>query len=405
MESEGRWPGPPPFGYRVTPGAPGRPQVEPAEAELVRACFELYATGEWSLRGLLAWVGTQVDPRTGQTWRAATGSPLKPAWLRSLLSRPAYIGEPVWGRVNQSRLNGGARWERAEAEWSHVNPAIPLEDRGLPPLVDRALWQRVQVLLAERAKHRTAPPAGETTKFLLTSYLHCGYCLAHQPRSTRMIGGWGNPGRARKAGHEPRSSIYLCPRSRHSGGCPMGTRAGRLLDGIVLGLLAGVRFPAPVPAKVTRLRARDDAMVRARHEADLRHAALTARLAKAEGRLRQLALDRLDGLFTAERYRDLEAALEADVAALTAELATLAARTSAPLDAALLAARRMGDLAEIAMWPLARQRMALAGCVERVVYLQREPVRLRVEWQPWLLALSDWGLATLPEQAGEGESG
>src|SRR5579883_1398517 len=75
---EGKFNGSPvPYGYRRTPDGPDDFAVEPAEAEVVRAMFRLYATGRYGFGRL----------------REITGCPLSVAAIADLLSNPFYLGQ------------------------------------------------------------------------------------------------------------------------------------------------------------------------------------------------------------------------------------------------------------------------------------------------------------------------
>ena len=121
----GRYPGKAPIGYRnTTAEINGRPVrtivIDEARADMVRWCFEEYATGNWTLRSLLAKATAQ-----GFTQPATHTRPEKPVLLRSLhvmLKNPFYTGS--------------FRWKDVEYAGEHE------------PIISRQLFEQVQDTLA-----------------------------------------------------------------------------------------------------------------------------------------------------------------------------------------------------------------------------------------------------------------
>jgi site-specific DNA recombinase len=140
--ARGEWTGgTPPFGYRYHPERRILLPV-PAEAALVRRIFTLYAdrrVGSAALSGLLN-DGGQPTSR-GRRWT--------PNRILGVLRNPTYIGQlPFNGQQHQA---------------SHE------------PIIDCELFQRAQLLLAERSESPRAQ-AANATDYLLTSFLRCQRC-------------------------------------------------------------------------------------------------------------------------------------------------------------------------------------------------------------------------------------
>lgn len=140
--ARGEWTGgTPPFGYRYHSERRSLLPV-PAEAALVQRIFTLYADrrlGSAAISGLLNDAG---QPTTrGRRWT--------PNRILGMLRNPTYIGQlPYNGQQHQA---------------SHE------------PIIDPELFQRAQLLLAERSDSPRAQ-ATNATDYLLTSFLRCQRC-------------------------------------------------------------------------------------------------------------------------------------------------------------------------------------------------------------------------------------
>jgi site-specific DNA recombinase len=147
---QGGTPGKAPLGYlnvrRVVNGLEGRTvEVDPERAPLVRWAFTAYATGDWTIRTLLAeltrrGLTTVPGPKT-------PGRPLTVSHLHRLLRHPYYVGVVRY----QGVLYAG-KHER---------------------LVDHATWQRVQELMS--AKYLTGERHRDYPHYLKGS-IYCGQC-------------------------------------------------------------------------------------------------------------------------------------------------------------------------------------------------------------------------------------
>jgi DNA invertase Pin-like site-specific DNA recombinase len=146
----GGTPGKAPLGYlnvrQVVNGLEGRTvEVDPERAPLMAWAFEAYATGDWTIRTLLAelterGLTTVPGPRT-------PGRPLTVSHLHRLLRHPYYVGI--------------VRYQGVLYEGKHER------------LVDHETWQRVQELLT--AKHLTGERHREHPHYLKGS-IYCGQC-------------------------------------------------------------------------------------------------------------------------------------------------------------------------------------------------------------------------------------
>ena len=146
----GGTPGKAPVGYlnvrQIVNGLEGRTvEVDPVRGPLMAWAFEAYATGEWTIRSLLA----ELTDR-GLTTAPGPKSPARPlrvSHLHTLLRHPYYVGI--------------VRYQGVLYPGRHT------------PLVDYETWQRVQELLT--AKHLSGEKHRDHPHYLKGS-IFCGQC-------------------------------------------------------------------------------------------------------------------------------------------------------------------------------------------------------------------------------------
>jgi site-specific DNA recombinase len=220
---QGHWTGGMPLlGYDVD--GPGGPLVvNPAEAERVRAIFILYRE-EHDLRVVVeelarrGWVQKRWQTRQGR-WRG--GQPFTSASLRRLLSNVTYRGQVRY---------------REE-----IHPAPH------PALIDAALWNQVQTLLA-RAGNRPGARVRLPHESFLHGILRCVACDDAMVASTSRKG--------------TRCYRYYVCRSAQTKGwksCPAPSVSAGLIERLVLEQLAdldppglALREPEPKPGEAAR---------------------------------------------------------------------------------------------------------------------------------------------------------
>lgn len=153
----GGWPHLPPRGYVSVKNADGRGshvEVHPRLGPLVTRAFELYATGNYSLRGLaqrLASEGLVTKP----------GHPLPQSNIRLLLTNPFYIGRVVWKGLD-----------------------LPGEH---PALTTPEIFNRVQKLVEQRYRH--VGIKGTVPGFPLRGVAMCASCRGRM--TAERHGRWG----------------------------------------------------------------------------------------------------------------------------------------------------------------------------------------------------------------------
>lgn len=126
--------------YGLRKGADKRFEIDPATAPVVRRIFEEYAAGR-----------SAVDIYTtlnNEGFRTSRGNPFNKSSLRRILQNEKYIGVYDYAGVR--------------------------DENGIPPIVDKALFDKVQEMVE---KHHRAPSSKKYEGgFLLTTKLFCGEC-------------------------------------------------------------------------------------------------------------------------------------------------------------------------------------------------------------------------------------
>lgn len=149
------------YNYGFTRGpAPGSYQVEPAQAAVVRRIFRDYLAG-WGYRELAAQLNAEGIPSpAGRRWSAGG--------VRAILANPIYMGRLEYGKERRVRREGRIEYYRS------ATPAYARVEGAVPALVDAATWDAVQELRRQRAGRspRSLGPGG----YLLTGLARCGRC-------------------------------------------------------------------------------------------------------------------------------------------------------------------------------------------------------------------------------------
>jgi DNA invertase Pin-like site-specific DNA recombinase len=292
------WPGgPAPLGFRLKPvleeSATSRRvhsvlEPIPAHVAAVRLAFaRADETGHGALRLAKWWNECSDIPDDLK--------PMSPYTMGYVLSNPIYIGTLVWGAnmtgiVNDTRV----------IEPNPDGPRVVVHD-FCPPVVDRAVFDRVQQLRAARSAltkvFRAHAESGEPTKliapqgrgmtlkYLLTGLVRCGRCQS----SMRPV----PSKREAKMGRQYAYAYYACPRAR-SGACKNDcyVREDHLREAVVARLRSRL-FPTPgAPDQVPDWF--PDLVARVQQELDRHHDTEPDRKAIREAELRELG-ERLAG--------------------------------------------------------------------------------------------------------------
>jgi site-specific DNA recombinase len=304
---QGLFPFAAPIGY-VDTGSGNLKTVDPVRGPLIRAAFELYATGRYTLDTLLAELH-----RRGLTNRA--GQPISRQGLSYILNRRFYTGVIVIGTTGESY------------EGKHE------------PIVSITLFQAVQARLARRIR------ATEWRHdFTMRGLFTCGPC-------GRILTG------ERQKGHV----YYRC----HSRGCAGRTFREEVLEQALL--QAWPPLAATEEEKRRLLSELEALTAEERVAAEERLSKHRLQLAAIKGRLARLVDALVDGALDKETFNERKQQLLDDQAAMEALISTSSEDTPTPaladmFELANSAQRsyRLGDSA-------AKRELALKLCSSRSV--------------------------------------
>ncbi len=282
---DGRHAGGRSYGYRPTPGEPGRLQIVDDEAAIVRRIFEEYAAGK-SPRDIAGDLNRdRVAPPRGRAWNASTinGNAERGS---GILQNSIYAGEIVWNRVRMvkdpstgkrvSRPNPEADWLRSEA------PELAI--------VDSATY-----LAAKARKAGSRSPAGARgprryQRSVLSGLLKCGVCGSGMSKHDNACG-------------RPR---IRCSRATESGACDNGRSyyLDRIEAGVVDALEGELQHPDLL---VEYVRTYHDERQRLAGTRSRDRARLESRMVDANARMKRL----VDAIATgAAAFGDVRAAME-----------------------------------------------------------------------------------------------
>ncbi len=155
--SEGIWPSFAPIGYQniVLPSGKRGISPDPERADLVRRCFELYATGNYSLKQLAKWAKS-----ASLTFRSS-GRPVNKATLQAILHNRIYMGE--------------FDWDGQSYRGSHA------------PIITSELWEKVQEMLNHRCAYRYHVVKNDLPFAGLIRCGHCGCALVGEIKKGRYV--------------------------------------------------------------------------------------------------------------------------------------------------------------------------------------------------------------------------
>ena len=142
---QGRWPFPPPVGYRVvSTSSQSHMEPDPERAPLIQMAFELFASGDHERIQVLRKV-------TASGLRTRNGKTVSPQTFSKILTNPIYVGRisvPKWGM-------------------NHAG--------SFAPIVSEETFQRVQSVLAGRGII-VGPYSKEHPDFPLRHFVRCSRC-------------------------------------------------------------------------------------------------------------------------------------------------------------------------------------------------------------------------------------
>lgn len=151
------------FGYRKDKG---RLIVDEAEAPMVRELFQLYATGEYSMKQLetLFW---------SRGYRNHNGNKINHNTMSGMIANPKYKGYYVGNKVKvidmftkKQKFLPPEEWVMFKDETGEIVPAI----------VEEAIWEQANAILKKRSEDVKSRQGICNHANLLTGKLYCTHC-------------------------------------------------------------------------------------------------------------------------------------------------------------------------------------------------------------------------------------
>jgi site-specific DNA recombinase len=177
------------YGYRTVAGQPGKREINPAEADIVRRIFTEYADGISPREIALDLTRDKIPTPSGaETWsyQSFIGGGDKNGMLRNRL----YIGELVYNQRHSVRNpDTGTVISRPNPEIDHIHQAVEHLR-----IIDQNLWNAAQAIRSERAEKRFGSTRLVIKRFprrgnhLLSGLLRCGQCGGHMIFSSTSRG-------------------------------------------------------------------------------------------------------------------------------------------------------------------------------------------------------------------------
>jgi len=147
-----------PYGYRI--GDDGKPQIDEAEAAIVRRIFDLYVhqgLGAPSIARQLTEEDVPLAAKRGKRWHQP--------YIQRILKNEAYKGTWWYGKTRQVATDSGRKiYDQPRDTWIEI---------PFPPLVNDETWNQAQTIKARRmswAKRNTK------TFYLLQHLVRCAEC-------------------------------------------------------------------------------------------------------------------------------------------------------------------------------------------------------------------------------------
>jgi site-specific DNA recombinase len=149
--------GMPPLGYNINKES-RKYEINEDEARIVRIIFEKYASG--------IGYNTILEYLNGMDYRTKRGRPFAKNGLHSILHNEKYTGVYIFNKKLEKDVSGKRRPQvKPESEW------VVIED-GVPAIVDKDTFNRVQIKLAENQNKCGRFKAKEV--YLLSGLIQCG---------------------------------------------------------------------------------------------------------------------------------------------------------------------------------------------------------------------------------------
>ena len=148
------------FGYYKDTG---KLVIDETEAPIVRQLFELYATGEYSMKQIenIFWE---------QGYRNYKGNKIAHGTMSNMISNPKYKGWYVGNKVKVIDMFTKKQKFLPPEEW------VMYKDENVPAIVSEELWEQANAVLRKRSEDVKNRQGICNTKNLLTGKLYCTCC-------------------------------------------------------------------------------------------------------------------------------------------------------------------------------------------------------------------------------------
>ena len=166
-----------PYGYRWRNADKGALEIDPIGGPIVQRIFREVFDGN-TIRGIalqLSAEGIQT-PSGGHRW--------SPSTLYTILTRRAYVGEAIAWRYGSEKIKGGRL--RILVRPQHEQIALPAGT--IPPLVESAVFEGVQQVLARNRQQAVRNNKNPEATLLRGGYARCGSCGTTLNATTKRSG-------------------------------------------------------------------------------------------------------------------------------------------------------------------------------------------------------------------------
>ena len=352
------------YGYRKDPDQKGRLLIDEEAAAVVREVFVLFAQG-YGKSAIARMLNDRGVPNPTEYKRlhglrykqpkTKNSTLWKYAAISDMLTNEIYIGHMVQGKYGSVSYKTKQNKPRPKEEWYVVEGTHE-------PIIDRELWDRVQAMVAERAKPFDVDTVGLFARKARCA--HCGYAM----RSSKCQG-----------------KRYLRCSTRHvsKDACVGSFISVEKLERLVIGELDRLSAAYLDKAEAERsIGFRDDLQgQRSRLLSDI--AICKSKIAECSRGVRELYMDKVKGLLSGSDFADLSR----DFAAERDRLARLVAdneKRLADVDARIAAGDGRRELVEAYAHPDHLTREIVEALIDHITVSKRIPgtrtVPVEIHW-------------------------
>lgn len=283
---QGQWVGAfAPFGYIKDPDNKNHLIVDDEAADVVRCIYKLYHQGI-GINSIAQRLNIERIPnpatykkRHGQSFQCVHGD-CSDTWIPStisgILTNPVYIGHTVQGKVENINYKSKKKRQKPKSQWDVV-------ENTHEPIIDLKLWSEVQALKASKPRSNKTGEIG-----VFANKLRCKNC-----------------GGSMRSWINKHQKYYRCSTNQFAGNhCPQGAYISHsVLERIVL-----ERIQASFKKFVNEKEASKNIKISGGLQSTRKHLCdclekTQRELTTYESKFKQLYIDKLDGVITAEDFK------------------------------------------------------------------------------------------------------